>query len=391
MLRPSRRQGHERISQHEGSRTADSAVDTDGQNARDADEQDTQEPQNGESLDVDEENDLVLQANDNSEEVQENAIQISNNAAIGSERDLQLRRQSMCTMLMLFFLVRLWIEAIIEKDVGLIFLSLMGTLWTYRWLATRREEDELFEQEQRAQQVGVASNEGTGADAAVNFDPDLGLMSFQAQLALAILESQRSMFENGGYGGNDNGEDGPGVTEEARQKWKSYEWGANEEETANLAKRMSSNDLKPLRRAESDYGSVSTVISEEEDDDLEKPSKIEGGLMSFDDEPSCSICLCEYEKSEKIVALPCGHIFHEGCINSWVESHTKCPLCCCDLMDGFEQPASVRQRQQNAEEQRQFRTLALSTLGRRIRTRRSTRAHARNNRTLVATTEDSIV
>ena len=99
MLRPSRRQGHERISQHEGSRTADSAVDTDGQNARDADEQDTQEPQNGESIDVDEENDLVLQANDNSEEVQENANQISNNAAIGSERDLQLRRQSMVSAL----------------------------------------------------------------------------------------------------------------------------------------------------------------------------------------------------------------------------------------------------------------------------------------------------
>jgi len=279
----------------------------------------------------------------------------------------------------------------LNTTAGLIFLSLMGTLWTYRWLATRREEDELFEQEQRAQQVGVSANEGTGADAAVNFDPDLGLMSFQAQLALAILESQRSMFENGGYGGNDSSEDGPGVTEEARQKWKSYEWGANEEETAKLAKRMSSNDLKPLRRAESDYGSVSTatVLSEEEDDDLEKPSKMEGGLLSFDDEPSCSICLCEYEKSEKIVVLPCGHIFHEGCINSWVESHTKCPLCCCDLMEGFEQPASVRQRQQNAEEQRQFRTLALSTLGRRIRTRRSTRA--RNNRTLDASTEGSIV
>lgn len=201
------------------------------------------------------------------------------------------------------------------------------------------------------------------------------------------------MFENGSYGGNDNGDDGPGVTEEARQKWKSYEWGANEEETAKLAKRASSNDLKPLRRAESDYGSVSTVLSEEEDDDLEKPSKMEGGLLNFDDEPSCSICLCEYEKSEKIVALPCGHIFHEGCINSWVESHTKCPLCCFDLMEGFEQPASVRQRQQNVEEQRQFRTLALSTLGRRIRTRRSTRT--RNNRNaaaaLAASTEDSIV
>lgn len=117
--------------------------------------------------------------------------------------------------------------------MGLFFLSLISTMWTYRWFVNRREAEEEFD---RQVVMGVGGGGGmsnrnslllreedgqdaadmmeggrrrrirrdqgaSGADAAINFDPDLGLMSFQAQLALAILESQRQMFENGGYNG----------------------------------------------------------------------------------------------------------------------------------------------------------------------------------------------
>lgn len=129
MLRPSRRQGHERISQQEDASIPTNtrpAVNIEGSHTADAAENEQNipnaaagQPENGGgSIDVDEENDLVLNANDDSEGVQENANEFSSNAAIGHERELRLRRQSTCTMLMLFFLVRLWIEAIIEKDVG---------------------------------------------------------------------------------------------------------------------------------------------------------------------------------------------------------------------------------------------------------------------------------
>lgn len=343
---------------------------------------------------------------------------------IQTERELRYRRQSTCTLLVLFFLVRLWFEAIYSKDVGLIFLSMIGTTWTYRWIMSRREADEEYDRQIMEERNNTNATNGVnnglstegsrnGADAAVNFDPDLGLMSFQAQLALAILESQRQMFENGGYGGNDrnNAHDGPGVTDEAKGKWKSYDWGECEVTTAQLtgimSRTSSSTDIKRTGSG-SNYGSVNMETIDlvgDEDDSLEKPSSVskleEGGLLSFDEdeEPSCSICLCEYERGEKVTRLPCDHIYHESCLNSWTENHVRCPLCNYDLMSGFEQPENVRRQQQHAEEQRAFRNMALSTLGRRIRTtrRRSRRAGgAASNRVstaaaLVAAAEDSIV
>ncbi|KAL7536888.1 hypothetical protein ACHAXR_007474 [Thalassiosira sp. AJA248-18] len=338
---------------------------------------------------------------------------------VQTERELRYRRQSTCTLLILFFLVRLWYEAIHEWDMGLLFLSMMGTMWTYRWFMSRREAEEEFDRQITEERNGNSNRgengadveggeerrtTGTGADAAVNFDPDLGLMSFQAQLALAILESQRQMFENGGYGGNErNAHEGPGVTNEAKEKWQSYEWGECEAETAKLAGMSRSSSLTDIKRtgSGSNYGSVGTIDLEEEDS-LEKPpsvSKLEGGLLtSFDDdeEPSCSICLCEYEHGEQVTRLPCDHIYHESCLNSWTDNHVRCPLCNYDLMDGYEQPVSVRQQQAHAEEQRAYRNMALSTLGRRIRTRRRS-SNRRANRvstaaaTLAAVTDDSIV
>jgi len=108
---------------------------------------------------------------------------------------------------------------------------------------------------------------GTGADLAIVFDPDLGLMSFQAQMALAILASRRQLQENGGYG-NVNGDEGPGVTEEAKEKWKRYKWGMDSaEETHELAMTRSSSLAAINRSTSNDYGSLP---SDESLDNLEE-------------------------------------------------------------------------------------------------------------------------
>ena len=342
-------------------------------------------------------------------------------AQIERERFLRYRRQSTCTLLILFFLIRLWIEALLTKDIGLIFLSMMGTLWTYRWVANRSVDEEEYERqiimdiERQGQgggggvlRRGADTNEGNaagGADAAVNFDPDLGLMSFQAQLALAILESQRQMFENGGYGGNNRNTIGPGVTNEARERWNTFEWG----DVVSLT-RTCLQSIK-RQRSGSNYGSLSTI----DDGNLATASSADNNsndercLEAYDDidlvkggeeEPSCSICLCEYERGELVVRLPCEHIYHDSCLNSWTTNHTRCPLCNYDLMDGFQQPASVQQQQahQHAEEERAFRTMALSALGRRIRPRSRTSTAGRRGvgvtsgaAAATAAVEDSIV
>ncbi|XP_047172928.1 RING-H2 finger protein ATL54-like [Vigna umbellata] len=42
----------------------------------------------------------------------------------------------------------------------------------------------------------------------------------------------------------------------------------------------------------------------------------------------CSVCLSEFEEDESLRLLPkCNHAFHLPCIDTWLRSHTNCPMC----------------------------------------------------------------
>ncbi|KAL9684334.1 hypothetical protein QQ045_021770 [Rhodiola kirilowii] len=42
----------------------------------------------------------------------------------------------------------------------------------------------------------------------------------------------------------------------------------------------------------------------------------------------CSVCLAEFEEGDTLKLLPmCNHAFHIHCIDTWLRSHTNCPLC----------------------------------------------------------------
>lgn len=42
----------------------------------------------------------------------------------------------------------------------------------------------------------------------------------------------------------------------------------------------------------------------------------------------CSVCLNEFREDETLRLLPkCNHAFHIPCIDTWLRSHTNCPLC----------------------------------------------------------------
>lgn len=51
----------------------------------------------------------------------------------------------------------------------------------------------------------------------------------------------------------------------------------------------------------------------------------EGALSERD--TSCSVCLCEFEEGDRLRKLPCGHHFHQSCIDEWLRRSKKCPLC----------------------------------------------------------------
>jgi hypothetical protein len=49
---------------------------------------------------------------------------------------------------------------------------------------------------------------------------------------------------------------------------------------------------------------------------------------THDSPPECAVCLSEFEDGEQGRALhKCGHTFHVDCIDTWFQSHSKCPLC----------------------------------------------------------------
>lgn len=201
------------------------------------------------------------------------------------ERELSRRKTSACVLLAVFILFRLWIEAIVHADFGLLMLCLVGTSWTARWIRYNRDREE--ELDRRIQTFVERAEDGTTD---VNRH-DLRMLSFQAQLAMAIMESQRNMME-GGFGHPDGHGGHLGVSDQAREQWEDFQFKGK-------------------------YGSVT------QSDDLEKDGN--------SDDNVCTICLGEYEDGEKLVKLPCNHIYHEDCVSSWTSNHTRCPLCNFDL------------------------------------------------------------
>ncbi|KDP29597.1 hypothetical protein JCGZ_19124 [Jatropha curcas] len=42
----------------------------------------------------------------------------------------------------------------------------------------------------------------------------------------------------------------------------------------------------------------------------------------------CSVCLSEFQEDDNLRLLPkCSHAFHVSCIDTWLKSHSNCPLC----------------------------------------------------------------
>ncbi|OEL32074.1 RING-H2 finger protein ATL13 [Dichanthelium oligosanthes] len=57
-----------------------------------------------------------------------------------------------------------------------------------------------------------------------------------------------------------------------------------------------------------------------------------GGKDPFD----CAVCLCEFADDDRLRLLPkCSHAFHVDCIDTWLLSHSTCPLCRRSLLADF--------------------------------------------------------
>jgi len=208
------------------------------------------------------------------------------------ERELVRRRTSACVLFSSFILLRLWIQAVVSGDFGLLLLCLVFTSWTARFIRHTREREEALDR--------MINEWDDNAEDEVN-DARIRRMSFQSQLALAIMQSQMQMME-GGHGHPDGAAGTPGVSDDAKGRWDKFTY-------------------------QSSSGFLKTKVKPEE----QKLQSDKDVSESSDEEPHCSICLGEYENGEKLVMLPCKHIYHDDCISSWCDNHTRCPLCNMDL------------------------------------------------------------
>ncbi|KAJ7427698.1 RING finger protein 165 [Willisornis vidua] len=50
-----------------------------------------------------------------------------------------------------------------------------------------------------------------------------------------------------------------------------------------------------------------------------------------DTDEKCTICLSMLEDGEDVRRLPCMHLFHQVCVDQWLATSKKCPICRVDI------------------------------------------------------------
>lgn len=61
-----------------------------------------------------------------------------------------------------------------------------------------------------------------------------------------------------------------------------------------------------------------TEVRQITDDDVDRFTEFE---------KRCSICLVPWAAGDWARELPCGHVFHPGCVDPWLKDQPKCAVC----------------------------------------------------------------
>ncbi|KFG47074.1 zinc finger, C3HC4 type (RING finger) domain-containing protein, partial [Toxoplasma gondii FOU] len=56
---------------------------------------------------------------------------------------------------------------------------------------------------------------------------------------------------------------------------------------------------------------------------------------------NCAICIEDFVPTALVRLLPCGHVFHRTCIDSWFTRSTLCPLCLHDYRPASPSPSAA--------------------------------------------------
>ena len=203
--------------------------------------------------------------------------------------------------ILLILLLNFWIVAVREGNFGLSVSYLMTLLWISSFIRRQQTESRLNNDFNSfmTREEQILSNMG---------------IHEEAQLSRAIWES-RMLAMMGGIADpiDDQNE---GVSEGDQLKWKQFEFLSSDHSNEGGSSRE--YVLKPILKE--------TILH---DDSCRLNDTKATELVN--DDATCSICLGDYEHEDKVIQLPCSHMYHADCIKSWTKNHVRCPLCNIDL------------------------------------------------------------
>lgn len=55
--------------------------------------------------------------------------------------------------------------------------------------------------------------------------------------------------------------------------------------------------------------------------------KVSANDIEKNESNECSICLDELILGQPALRIPCGHLYHEDCVNDWLKKSNECPVC----------------------------------------------------------------
>ncbi len=59
--------------------------------------------------------------------------------------------------------------------------------------------------------------------------------------------------------------------------------------------------------------------------------KLVDKIPELADNKDCTVCLMEFEKTDKIRMTVCYHVFHSECLLDWLKKNANCPFCRLDI------------------------------------------------------------
>jgi len=91
-------------------------------------------------------------------------------------------------------------------------------------------------------------------------------------------------------------------------------------------KQRTANPPRQAAAPSLDKSTTTTVVNLIPTHKYHKGSKVD---VILDDEGGmCAVCLGDFEEGDELRTMPeCLHSFHVRCIDTWLHSHSSCPIC----------------------------------------------------------------